>query len=369
MMRAVSWIMALIFVAGGGALRGDLIPVTDRNVMHGLSPFNWVCTDDYISSTVCGASMTVRCNGTRQVALRVDLGHIQKATTVATRYPIIAWSVNGGPIQTHQLAAGETTVVLAADTAQPLIDLYIKGMSPFEDRYQGDVPGTAVKITGLIVDKGGTAAAVELPDKVWLNIGDSIMSGDGAAGAPNSGRPKNDLWAQAGDGRASYGYLLARHNGYREARLAYGGYDWAGGMAGLPRLATLIDQQTLTVQRIAGDLLRPLPDIVLINLGENGVPADKDVVAALGKIRSRINAVAKMIVMIPVSGKGRTEITRAFHAYQSAAKDGRAYLIDLGRITFTTCDGQHPTAAGHQAIYAVALPAFDRIIRRAEGEN
>jgi len=60
-----------------------------------------------------------------------------------------------------------------------VIDLYIKGMSPFEDRWPGEVPPNSVKITGFSVQAGGSATSVSLPDKVWLNIGDSIMSGDG----------------------------------------------------------------------------------------------------------------------------------------------------------------------------------------------
>lgn len=361
-------IMACVVALMGGAvvgepLAGGFIPVTDRAVMSGLSPYNWVCKEDYISSTVCGASLTLGFKKTRQVMLQVDMEHAKAATPRASRYPIIAWSVNGGAVQTHQLAAGEKTVLLSSGVANPVVDLYIKGMSPFEHRYQGDVPGIAVKINGFLVDKGGTAKPVSLPGKVWLNIGDSIMSGDGAAYAANQGRPRDDLWAESDDGRACYGYLLARHYGYREARLAYGGYNWSGGLAGIPRLVTLIDQKTSTVKRMEGESLSPSPEVVLVNLGENGVPADKDVIEALGKLRSRVGQNTKIILMIPVSGRGRAEITRAFGSYKAAAKDARAYLVDLGPISFATCDQQHPVAAGHQTIYKAALPAFTAIVK------
>jgi hypothetical protein len=343
-------------------LLGAVIPVTDANVLNGLSPYNWVCKDDSISSSVNGASVTLRLKGTRQVALQVKCDHL--TTRVPTRFPIIAWSVNGGALQSHQLKADEPSVPLSSGVADPVIDLFIKGMSPFEDRFSGDVPGNVVKITGVAVDEGGSTMPPALPGKVWLNIGDSIMSGDGAAYAEKQGRPPDDAWAASEDGRASYGYLLAKHFGYRESRIAYGGYNWGGGMANVPALSKLIDQRTSTVSRLQGEALKPAPDVVLINLGENGAPADNAVIDALVKLRGRVGPTTKIIVMIPASGRGRDGLTRAFNSYKSAGKDAHADLVDPGRIAFATCDGQHPTAAGHEAVFKAVLPAFDAIIKR-----
>jgi len=347
----------------GSNLLGAVIPITDANVLEGLSLYNWVCKGDSISSTVNGASIKMKFKGTRQVALRVATDHL--TTKVPARFPIIAWSVNGGAPQSHQLVAKEAVVLLSAGVADPLIELYIKGLSPFEDRFSGDVPGNAVKITGIAVEDGGSVVKGIFSDKVWLNIGDSIMSGDGAAYAAGQGRPADDAWAASGDGRASYGYLLARHYGYRESRIAYGGYGWGGGMACLPGLSTLIDQQTSTVRRWPADALSPRPAVVLINLGENGAPAEGVVAQALGKLRSRVKQTTKILVMIPVSGRARVEVTRAFHNYMNSAQDKNAYLVDLGQVKFATCDGQHPTAAGHQTIYASALPFLDPIVGQA----
>lgn len=345
---------------GSRNLLGAVVPVNDPNVLKGLSPYNWVCRNNYIDSAVNGASITMQFKGTQRVALQVDTAHSKDVAS--KRLPIIAWSVNDGAIQTHQLAPNESTVQLSADIRDPMIELYIKGMSPFEDRFSGGAPPNSVKITGWVVDDGASTAPAELPGEVWLNIGDSIMSGDGAAYAKAQGRPPDDSWAASDDGRASYGFLLARHYGYRESRIAYGGYDWGGGLANVPPLNILIDRRTSTVSRLHDDFLNPIPAVVLINLGENGAPADASVIKALTTLRSRVNADTKILVMIPISGGARAQITRAFNAYKDAANDPNAFLVDLGKVTFATCDGQHPTAEGHRAIYDAAIPVIDRIL-------
>jgi hypothetical protein len=355
----LSLAVALLIACHASGSGAEVVPAGDPTVLAGLSPYNWVAKGGRINSTVNGASITLAFTKTRQVALAVDTGH--QVHLAAGRFPIIAWTVNGGAAQTHQLAAAETSVVLATGVADPVIDLYVKGFSPFEDRFSGDVPVNSIVVTGFALDAGGKVAAAPLPERIWLDIGDSIMSGDATSG---KGRPADDLWAASDDGRASYGYLLAQHFGYREARLAFGGYDWAGGMANVPALSVLIDQKTSTVSRLEGGALKPAPSVVLINLGENGAPADADVIRALEKLRSRVTATTRVIVMIPVSGRGRAEITRAFAAYKVSTKDEHAYLIDAGQTAYATTDGQHPSAAGHQAIYEKALPLFVPVVAR-----
>ncbi len=90
--------------------------------------------------------------GTKNVALQVDTSRI--VLPEPTRYPILAWTVNGGPVQTHQLVAGETSVPLCIDTANPVIDLYVKGMCPWINRYEGDPPPNAFTMTGFAVNDG-----------------------------------------------------------------------------------------------------------------------------------------------------------------------------------------------------------------------
>ena len=359
-------IFALILSLACGAFADStFVAVTDTNVLNGLSPLNWVRKTDFIASSICGASLKAGFTGTGRVSLRVDTRNL--ATKVAARFPILAWSVNLGPLQTHQLIQGETSVLLSTGVANPSIDFYLKGISPFENRYAGDAPDNAVKITGFVLDAGGSCRPVTQQAGLWMNIGNSIESGDAAAYASGQGRPPDDNWAASDDGRASYGYLLAKHYGYRESRLAYGGYNWGGGGAGCPNLSGLLDNITSTVSRLTGGVFVPRPDIVLINLGENGVPASADVIDALTKLRLRAGAATRIIVMIPVSGTSRAAVTDAYTAYRQKSNDPDIHLVDLGKLTFATADGQHPTAAGHVSIYNAALPAFDKIIPQPTG--
>jgi hypothetical protein len=256
----------------------------------------------------------------------------------------------------------EKLISIAKNTQDPTIEIYIKGISPFENRFQGDVPVNAITILGFTIDSGGSIATNKEQKKLWWNIGDSILSGDAAVYAKDQGRPPDDLWAASNDARASYGYLLAKHFGYRESRLAFGGYAWTGGGGGNPNLTNLIDQLTSTTSRLLDGKLQPSPDVVLINLGENARPPAEQVITAMEKIRLRCQSTTKIIVMIPVSGRARTEITAAVMSYQEKSKDKLSYLVDLGKIDFETADGQHPTAAGHQTIYNNALAHLQKIL-------
>ena len=338
----------------------QVITVSDPNLLAGLSPLNWIHTKDGIHSSIGGASMNLHFKGTKNVTLRVDTSAIRVAKP--SRFPLIAWSVNGGPIVTHQLAVDEKLISIAKNTQDPTIEIYIKGISPFENRFQGDVPVNAITILGITIDSGGSIATNKEQKKLWWNIGDSILSGDAAVYAKDQGRPPDDLWAASNDARASYGYLLAKHFGYRESRLAFGGYAWTGGGGGNPNLTNLIDQLTSTTSRLLDGKLQPSPDVVLINLGENARPPAEQVITAMEKIRLRCQSTTKIIVMIPVSGRARTEITAAVMSYQEKSKDQLSYLVDLGKIDFETADGQHPTAAGHQTIYNIALAHLQKIL-------
>jgi lysophospholipase L1-like esterase len=108
--------------------------------------------------------------------------------------------------------------------------------------------------------------------------------------------------------------------------------------------------------------MEPRPDVVLINLGTNGVPQLEDVVESLEKVRLRVGKAARVIVMVPLSGAARARVTEAVEAYRQSSADLGTHLLDLGKIEFETCDGVHPTAAGHKAVFEIALPRIKALI-------
>ncbi|MEK7951212.1 hypothetical protein [Luteolibacter soli] len=339
---------------------GKLVPMTDEGLIAGFSPLNWIRSGGAMHSPVCGASFKFAFVDTKRVVLNVDTSRLKYPSP--SRFPILAWTVNNGPLQSHQLAAGESSVILSDAVANPVIDFYIKGLSPFEDRFHGDVPANAVTLTGFTVAPKCTIKAPPAAP-LWLNLGDSILSGDAAAYESKQGRPPDDQWAASDDARASYGYLLAKQLGYRESRLAFGGYAWSGGGGNNPQVADLVDQITSTSSRLTGGKLEPCPKVVLINLGENRAPEPETVIAALVKLRERCVPETRIIVMIPISGRARAEVTAAVESYLGSNKDAKTQLLDLGSIEFDTADGQHPTAAGHRSIYEAALPRLKKLLK------
>ena len=351
----IAWVFCLDVAIGAE------ISVADVAVRSGASPYNWMYREGVMASSVCGASVKVQFSGTRRVSVRLGAEGMPENLPVS-RMPIVAWTVNGGELRTTQVERSEKELILSEGVPDPQIDFFIRGMSPFEDRWTGGIPGNTLRIRGFLVEDGGQARAVPQPDRVWWNIGDSIMSGDGAAYGGKQGRPHNDRWAESDDARASYGYRLATALGYRESRLAFGGYNWKGGLAKVAHLKNLVDYHSSGTARFEGDIMAPKPSVVLINLGTNGVPQVEDVVDGLEKVRLRVGKAAQVIVMVPLSGAARARLTEAFEAYAKASGDSATHLLDLGKIEFETCDGVHPTAAGHASVFELALPRLRALL-------
>lgn len=92
-----------------------VIGAGDPVVREASAPHVWVHAADGAGTSLCGAWIRLRFIGTRRVALVVDTAHMKLPS--AARYPILAWTVDGGPEHTHRLAAGETSVTLVADAA------------------------------------------------------------------------------------------------------------------------------------------------------------------------------------------------------------------------------------------------------------
>ncbi len=83
MIRQLNLGIVLTVLCANASLPGAVIPVTDTNLLNGLTLNNWVTQVGSVNSTVNGASFTLGFNGTQQVALQVDNGHL--SSFVASR--------------------------------------------------------------------------------------------------------------------------------------------------------------------------------------------------------------------------------------------------------------------------------------------
>jgi len=99
------------------AATAAVIGAGDPVVREASAPHVRVHAADGAGTSLCGGWIRLRFIGTRRVALLVDTAHMKLPS--AARYPILAWTVDDGPEHTHRLAAGETSVTLVADAADP----------------------------------------------------------------------------------------------------------------------------------------------------------------------------------------------------------------------------------------------------------
>ena len=97
----------------------------------------------------------------------------------------------------------------------------------------------------------------------------------------------------------------------------------------------------------------------------------------MGNARAALRK-TKMFVVVPFGGYERDELTQGFNAYQAAAHDRNAYLIDLGPEaevglnsggflkggTAESYDGVHPTAARSAELGAMLAQAIQEALSK-----
>jgi hypothetical protein len=107
----------------------------------------------------------------------------------------------------------------------------------------------------------------------------------------------------------------------------------------------------------------PTPSDIFINMGENNGPRNGDVSRLLTSLRAASSPETNLFVIVPFSGRRRTELTDGVADYRRAkAGDRRVYLLDTGNCPFLTdagptmlsVDGQHPLA-GLDALLAAEI--------------
>lgn len=278
--------------------------------------------------------------------------------------PTIAYSVDGGAIQTSAGLTNSTTTVVVAtglsDSAHAL-QVWLKSHDEFSFSAWNTAGADFVKTTGIKVT--GAAPALNAPtlrSKRGNVLGDSITKGENVLGGGylESQMDPTQTWAQqlgasldAEIGAVGWTSLGWNHSAFPD----------------VPNFHTVSDAANTSWNLMYQGASRSFTgiDFILVNIGTNDADADATLIRTrvadfLTVARSTLPAGAKIYLMVPFEGYGsgfrRSPITQGFQDYQTGAPDANALLIDVGpegRLPSSMVDQPdrlHPTQAGHDQL-------------------
>ena len=283
---------------------------------------------------------TVGAAGT--IGLTIDTATL--ASIAAAGCPQLAWSIAGGAIQSQTLTSGQTSISLATGLAAATYDVFVgfRGVFVTQDGASAQnytAINNKVKITAVNLSTGGTLSAPTLRSKRMICYGDSITEGDLSNGGPRS--------ATSQDAFLTYGWLLAAALDAEVGIVGFYGEPFSWFQSTWPNYSA-------GLSRLVGGLLTPAPDYITVNYGENDGdpgPTTSTVTGVLAAVSAAAPS-AKLIQVIPFSGRARTNLT-------AATLPSNGYRIDLaapemlnGKLVWSY-DGQHPNQRGHANLAAL----------------
>jgi len=350
------------------------ISVDDDHIV--VSPYNWYRNgSSFMQSPNPGAYLKVGFTGT-SLSLGVDVSPETGANLAPTQYPVVRYSIDYGSATTLQLTPSTTQIKCASGLRSSVHNLYIQYVAGyvFEDFW---TPINVVRLTGFAVDSGSAliapfGAGAARPKDI-LCFGDSITNADDNM-ATFSGGITNAVGTQD----AEFGYVppIAAAIGAEYGVVAYGGASWDGGAADgghTPGLMTFYSALDSMHSRLSQGKLSPTPSDIFINMGENYGPADGDVSKLIASLRAASSAETNIFVIVPFSGRRRSELTSGLADYQrSKPGDKRVYLLDTGNCPYLTdagstmlsVDGQHPLAGLDSLLGAEIVQARANLLQQ-----
>ncbi len=341
----------LAFLLGPAkALLGASTPVNDPNIA--FSPYNWYRSGTAFAQTPNpGAYLKLGFSGS-SIGVNLDVSALQGVP--ASHYPVIRYSVDGGPAVTVQLSP-TTSSLPCAKGLRPgnhsLLLQYVAGYV-FLDFW---TPVNVIRVTGFTLDDGASTVAPMKQPLIALFLGDSITNGDDDTATFANGIT-NAVDTQ--DATVGYASVVASAIGAEYGMVAYGGASWDGRAAdghtpGLMTFATMLDSLH---SRLVDGKLSPVPTDIFINMGENSGPGKGDVQKLLSALRAASSPKTNLFLIVPFSGRSRDPLSAGFNDYRACARrDDHAFMLDLGDNTYLTdagptmlsVDGQHPLATLH----------------------
>ncbi len=342
------------------------IPISDPDIAY--SPYNWYRSGSaFAQSPNPGAYLKMGFTGTR-IAVGIDVSSLTKAAVPPAHYPVVRYSVDGGPPTTVRLAPSTISLSCANGLRagnHTLLLQYVSGYV-FLDFWS---PVDVLRVTGFVLDDGAAAVApfgpVATHPRNALFLGDSITNGDDDV-ATFSGGITNEVDTM--DATLGYPAVVAAALGAEYGVVAYGGASWDRSAADgqTPGLMTFYSMLDRVHSRLVEGKFSPSPDDVFVNMGENVGPSGDDVPKLLAALRAASRGDTNLFLIVPFSGRARASLTAGMAAYRAVApSDSRSFLIDLGNVPYLTdagptllsVDGQHPLAALHALLGAQLVQA------------
>jgi len=337
------------------------VPTTDPAIS--FSPYNWYRSAVYAQSPNPGAYLKLGFTGS-QIGIDLDVSPLVEANVPAAQYPVVRYSVDGGPPTTVQLGPTTHSILCAKGLSgrdHQLLLQYVAGYV-FLDFW---TPVNVLRVTGFTLDNGASLVKPTRQERNVLFLGDSITNGDDDI-ATFAGGITNAVDTQ--DATLGYPVVVAAGLGAEYGIVAYGGASWDHTAAdrhtpGLMKSYAMLDS---IHSRLAEGKLSPVPDDIFVNMGENSPPSGDDVPKLLTALRSASGPQTSIFLIVPFSGRARSELKAGFDTYRSASpSDKHSYVLDLGnnpylptgRATMFSVDGQHPLASLHALLGAQLIAA------------
>lgn len=292
--------------------------------------------------------------------VRLDIDTSYLAALPNRSGPVIRWQVDSGPMHTYRLAAGDVQIPLNSSSLAAgthTCKIWFVASEYAQDRWT--VPLEALRITGLTLDTGGSAAAPTLLPRRILFFGDSITEGARTESAHND--PTRD-----DDATHAFTYTCAAALGAELGVVGVAQQGWTvPGQGSVPNFAAAWPFHFTGKPRV----FSPSPDYVVVVQGVNDALAPADPLQVKAAAQSWLVAAraampsSRLCIVVPFGGFEREALTQAVQAYKAAhASDTRVFLIDLGVSVQTgltapsgapsqrSHDGIHPNAAASEAL-------------------
>ncbi len=367
--RIIAILSALLAVATACAAR---VTVDDPGIQY--SPYNWFRSGSQFAQTPNpGAYLKLGFTGT-SLSVDFDVSPFTKANVLSAQYPVIRYSIDGGPATTVQMKPLTRTIECAKGLAagsHSLLLQYVAGYV-FLDFW---APVNVVRVTGFSIDDGAKSAAPFGPNEPLkrhaLFLGDSITNGDDDI-CTFTGGVTNAVDTQ--DATIGYPSVVAAATHAEYGVVAYGGASWGSNAAdghtpGLMTFWNMIDQEH---PRLVDGKFSPVPEDVYVNMGENRPPRREDVPKLLNSLMAATGPNTHIFIIVPFSGRAREQIKQGMTMYYEGIgrRIERVYLIDLGdnpylpvgRPTMFSVDGQHPLASLHAQLGAQIVAERARLL-------